>query len=140
MGLEAIQIRLLDTVGPLASLHVSCHDAITKKQALDPRGVLEAVNNAITLIGNSNSQICYERRRTILRKINPELGSYANKGGLNSNSTELFGEGLRKTIKESVDLTKEVAGFARLSNTSGNFILSYIWLPNQIIMPKLIKV
>ena len=132
MGLETIQISFLDTVGPLASLHVSCHDAINKKQALDPRGVLEAVNNAITLIGNSNSQICYERRRTILGKINLELGYYATKRGLNSNSTELFGEGLRKTIKESVDLTKKVAGFARLSNTSGNSIVSYNWIQNQL--------
>jgi len=118
-GVEAIQIRLLDATGPLAALHAHCHEAMKEKETLDPRKVLEAVNTALALIGNANSQACFERRRLILRKVNPDLGTYANKGGLSSASTELFGEGLRKNIKESMDLNKEVSGFARHSNQLG---------------------
>jgi len=119
LGVESIQVRLLDALGPLAAIHALCHEALPTKASLDPRQVLEAVNTAIAFIGNANAQACYERRRLILRKVNPELGSYATKGGLSLSSTDLFGEGLRKTIKESMDLNKEVAGFARVSSAIG---------------------
>lgn len=121
MGVEAIQIRLLDSLGPLSALHALCHETMAAKGTLEPRRVLEAVNTSLALIGNANAQACFERRRLILRKVNPELGTYATKGGLSPNSTDLFGEGLRKNIKESLDLNKEVAGFARVSGPTGWF-------------------
>jgi len=119
IGIESIQARLLDAFGPLAALHSICHEALAAKGNLDPRQALEAVNSAIAFVGNSNAQACYERRRLILRKINPELGSYATKSEITSTTTDLFGDGLRKTIKESIDLNKEVSGFARLTGSHG---------------------
>jgi hypothetical protein len=119
MGVESIQIRLLDALGPLAALHALCHKAMSEKESVDPRQALEAVNTSLAFVGNANAQACYERRRLILRKVNPELVTYATKGGLSTSSTDLFGEGLRKAIKETMKLNKEVAGFARVNSPIG---------------------
>ena len=118
LSLEAIETRLLDTMGPLAALHAACHGAIEGDQDLDPKTVLEAVSNSISFIGNTNSQIIYERRRSILRKLHPELASCVTRASQSADSSDLFGDDLRKSIKESVDLGKEIGGFVKMTNDS----------------------
>ena len=100
LSLEAIETRLLDMMGRLSALHAACYRAIEEKQDLDPRTVLEAVSNSISFIGNTNSQIIYERRRSILRKLHPELASCVTRACQSADSSDLFGDDLRKSIKE----------------------------------------
>jgi hypothetical protein len=122
---EAIQSRLLDSLGPLSALHAACYDAMTSGVKLNPLEVAEGVSTAISLVGNANSQACRERRRLILRKVSPDLVTYSSKMDL-TNDSNLFGDELWKQMKTSIDFGKDLKGLMRKSRDSKESIRLYL--------------
>jgi hypothetical protein len=129
-GIEAIQSRLLDSLGPLSAIHAECSEAAANDALVNPMGILEGVSNVISLIGNANSQACRERRRIILRKISPELVTYAAKANLTLDGN-LFGEDLWKKLKASVDFGKDLRGLLRKARESEYLGKDHYFINNE---------
>ena len=104
---------MLHSIAPLLHIHAACIKAIEHEEALEPKNVLEAVNAAVALLGNSNSQAIFERRKMLLSALHPMLSGYANHDSPQLESSALFGDGLMETIRKSIDLNSELNAFTR---------------------------
>lgn len=105
--MEAVQSRMLDAVGPLSAIHAAAVMAQEKRELMHPDSVLEAINYALVHLGNANSQATYQRQRSIMGKINPSAVSLLAKEKLEASETDLFGNALRKSIKEAGEARKD---------------------------------
>lgn len=108
LAMEAIQSRLLDSTAPLAALHAAAINAQAKDELMQPKAVLEAVNHTLLLIGNTNSQITYQRQRAILSKLSPHALSFLPREPVLADDKELFGQTIRKSIKEAAEVKKDL--------------------------------
>lgn len=112
-SVETLEKSLLQIAGPLTHLHSAAVEAAESNQPLDSNAVLAATTAAIDLVGNANGLAIYERRRMLLKAINPELSAYAtHTGGV---THELFGQELRDNIKQAIDLNFEVDQFNKMT-------------------------
>jgi hypothetical protein len=59
---------------------------------MNPKAVLEAVNHTLLLIGNTNSQITYQRQRAILSKLSPQALLFLPRETVLTDGKELFGQ------------------------------------------------
>lgn len=81
--------------------------------------VIQALQYSLLLLGNANASCSFERQKLILRALNPKLQSFADKKSDDPNSSDLFGQRLRKDIRTHVELTKEVDAFERVTASHG---------------------
>ena len=104
---------MLHAIAPLLHIHAACIEAIEQDEALESKNVLAAVNAAVALLGNANSQAIFERRKMLLTALHPMLSGYANHNSAQVDSSALFGDGLMETIRKSIDLNSELNAFSR---------------------------
>ena len=64
--------RILDPLGPLSGLWQTAQSAQHENTGIDPAVVVEAVQRAISLIGNASHCALVDRRKGSLAKISPE--------------------------------------------------------------------
>ena len=107
-ALEVVQRGLLNAVAPIANLQDCCTRAISTNETTEAAGVLDALNHTLALIGDANALATYERRKTVLAAIQPELAEYATNEPGEPNATNLFGQELRSKIKETIELNKDL--------------------------------
>ena len=64
--------RILDPIGPLSLLWQTALSAQSENTGIDPAVVVEAIQRAISLIGNASHRALVDRRKCLLAKVSPE--------------------------------------------------------------------
>ena len=64
--------RILDPIGPLSLLWQTALSAQSENTGIDPAVVVEAIQRAISLIGNASHCALVDRRKGLLAKVSPE--------------------------------------------------------------------
>lgn len=114
LAVEAVQSRMLDSLGPFSAVHAAAIKAKANGELLNPDAVLESINHGLVLLGNANSQAIFQRQRSVINKLNPNAVSHISKTTIPvPHSTELFGPEVRKSIKDAADVRKD---FGLISN------------------------
>lgn len=108
---EAIQIKMLEAVNPLITLHAETLNAEDGNYELDPSAVKECVQASLALLGNANAAANFERQKSILGSIQKDLAGYASKEG--GSSKDLFGAETIGRIRQAIELKKEFDEFAK---------------------------
>ncbi|XP_069092103.1 uncharacterized protein [Pleurodeles waltl] len=96
------QDRLLDLVGPLTRIFDLAEEAKMEGSQVDPDTLSNLAQQAICMLGNANSYISQERRKSLLLRIDPKLSTFASKEeGLNADGL-LFGDSFMKGMGKYV--------------------------------------
>ena len=116
--LSKLQRYTTDAIGPLAFLL----DAIHQSRELSQEDIVEALQSAISLVGNAHCALNMERRRCILNQLNTQLVPMAEE--VESGEGSLFGSDFGKKAKERMDsiksLTQSSSVFFRLGDPPRN--------------------
>lgn len=107
-GLKGCQDRLLDVLGPLTKIFDMCEAAHSNNTGIDVAEMRQWVQRAICLLGNLNTALCIERRKSILFKIDPKLADLASKELGECSDGLLFGDDFVK------DMSRYVSTFSSL--------------------------
>ena len=101
--LSKLQRFTMDAMGPLSYLlaEVLSGKDVPKEKAIS------ALQASICLIGNASVTLSVERRRCILRQLNPKLTSLAEEDF--DNDGKLFGDNFGKRAKERMDAIRSLA-------------------------------
>lgn len=80
---------------------ITPNQRLHRGHAVDTRQV---VSDALTLLGNANSQISRLRRKRILKTFNPDIANLADKSDLFKQAApQLFGPGFEAKMKERAE-------------------------------------
>ena len=108
--------RILDPIGPLSRLWQTALSAQSENTGIDPAVVVEAVQRAISLIGNASHCTLVDRRKGLLAKVSPETLDLIDDPALFVPGTkDLFGKKFKKAVFKDLKLSKEMDN---LINTS----------------------
>ena len=96
------QSRILDATGPLAILWSEAEKLRKRHRGLDPVDVINIVQRAIVLIGNTHYVYMSDRRRSMLARLLPDctdlLSESDAKKALLKSKGDLFGRKFRKML------------------------------------------
>ncbi|KAJ1137368.1 hypothetical protein NDU88_003777 [Pleurodeles waltl] len=96
------QDRLLDLVGPLTRIFDLAEEAKMEGSQVDPETLSNWAQRAICMLGNANSYISQERRKSLLLRIDPKISTLASEAeGLNADGL-LFGDSFIKEMGKYV--------------------------------------
>ena len=110
--------RILDPIGPLSLLWQTALSAQSENTGIDPAVVVEAIQRAISLIGNASHCALVDRRKGLLAKVSPETLDLIDDPALFVPGTpELFGKKFKKAVFKDLKLSKEMDS---LISTSGH--------------------
>ncbi|XP_069098274.1 olfactory receptor 1468-like [Pleurodeles waltl] len=94
------QASLLDLVSPLTRIFDLAEEAKIEGSQVDPDILSNSAQRAICMLGNANSYISQERRKSLLLRIDPKLSSLSSKEeGLNADGL-LFGDSFIKEMSK----------------------------------------
>ena len=102
------QLRILDSLGPLAVLWAEANRIKKLGEGMDPSDVIQLVQRAVVLTGNAHFIFNSERRKSIMAKTMPDntdlLSDKKGKKALAKSKRDLFGRKFLKFLaKESKD-------------------------------------
>lgn len=106
-GLEAIQVRILDSIRPLTWILAAATTIKNKIEVLRADAVLEALNYLLVFNGNVNSQASFQLQRSVLPKTKASLIELFPKDILTDNTGELFGIQIWRAMKGTQETKKE---------------------------------
>ena len=101
--------RILDPIGPLSLLWQTALSAQSENTGIDPAVVVEAIQRAISLIGNASHCALVDRRKGLLAKVSPETLDLIDDPALFVPGTpDLFGKKFKKAVFKDLKLSKEM--------------------------------
>ncbi|KAM4702972.1 uncharacterized protein WCC33_011531 [Rhinophrynus dorsalis] len=101
-ALKSCQDKLLDSLGPITKIFELSEDALLSDTPIDVHILRGWVQRAICLIGNANSALASERRRTLLLRLDPKLADMATSEPGPSAQGQLFGDSFIKELGQFV--------------------------------------
>ncbi|KAM4697809.1 uncharacterized protein WCC33_013413 [Rhinophrynus dorsalis] len=101
-ALKSCQDKLLDSLGPITKIFELSEDALLSDTPIDVHILRGWVQRAICLIGNANSALASERRRTLLLRFDPKLADMATSEPGPSAQGQLFGDSFIKELGQFV--------------------------------------
>lgn len=107
-GLKSCQDRLLDILCPLTKIFEMAESAYLNDSKVDPKELREWTQRAVCLLGNANTALSNERRKSILLKLDPKLIELATKEGGPSSQGELFGDEFIKEMAKYVGVFSSI--------------------------------
>ena len=101
--------RILDPIGPLSLLWQTALSAQSENTGIVPAVVVEAIQRAISLIGNASHCALVDRRKGLLAKVFPETLDLIDDPALFVPGTpDLFGKKFKKAVFKDLKLSKEI--------------------------------
>lgn len=107
-GLKSCQDRLMDITGPLTSFFEMAETAYLSDSQVDPKEMCEWAQRAVCLLGNANTALSNERRKSILLKLDPKLIELTNKEGGPASQGQLFGDNFIKEMAKYVGIFSSI--------------------------------